>query len=261
MYWLLCLLVFAAAYFLNSIYISIFYHRGLCHRAVTLKPWVVRFVAATGNWVTGLDPKGWICMHRLHHAHSDTEDDPHSPKNGGILAVFLAQHKSYERVLVGLHRGKAKYTAVVSDLDFPVHWLNTKRLWLLPFFIHISVGSLMGFFTGMWALGACYTIGLMCHPIQGWLVNSFGHAKGTRNFDTPDDSRNNAWVAAFILGEGYQNNHHAYPASAKFSYGRGEFDMGYLLCLLCQKLGLLSIHRETMIPAYQADPPDVRKAA
>ena len=250
MYLFICVAVFLSAYMLNSIYISIFYHRGLCHRSVTLTPAMVRFVAATGNWVTGLDPKGWICMHRLHHTHSDTLEDPHSPRNGGILSVFRAQHKSYERVLVGLHRKEAKYLAAVADLDFPVHWLNTKRLWLLPLGLHLAIGIAIGLFSGLWALGFCYTAGLMCHPIQGWLVNSFGHAHGPRNFDTPDDSRNNVWIAYLILGEGYQNNHHAYPASAKFAYKPWEFDLGYWLCLCCEKAGLLTINREMLIPRY-----------
>ena len=262
MYWLVCFTVFLSAYMLNSLYISIFYHRGLCHRAVTLKPWMVRFVATTGNWLTGLDPKGWICMHRLHHAHSDTEADPHSPSNGGILSVFFAQHKAYERVLVGLYRGEAKYVAAVADLDFPVHWLNTKRLWLLPLVIHLGIGLVIGYTTGYWLLGSCYAVGLMCHPIQGWLVNSFGHAHGPRNFETPDDSRNNKWVARFILGEGYQNNHHAYPASAKFAYTPQEFDMGYWLCRVCQRLGLLTINKATLIPKYaQESRTSQRKAA
>ena len=248
MYYLVCALVLLAAYLLNSMYMTVFYHRGLCHGAVTLRPAFRRFVVATGNWVTSLDPKGWVCMHRMHHAYSDTDADPHSPMNGGILSVFRAQHKSYERTLAGLHRGNTRYTAHVEDLDFPVHWLNTKRLWLLPLAIHFTIGLLFATLGRMPLLGACYFMGLMCHPIQGWLVNSFGHARGGRNFDTPDNSRNNRWVAWLIVGEGLQNNHHAHPASAKFSYAPGEHDDGYLLCRLCEKLGLLTIQQATLIP-------------
>jgi stearoyl-CoA desaturase (delta-9 desaturase) len=101
----------------------------------------------------------------------------------------------------------------------------------------------------MWALGACYFFGIMSHPIEGWIVNSLGHAVGGRNFETPDNSRNNHLAAWLILGEGYQNNHHRYPASAKFSYQPWELDLGFGVSLLLEQLGLLEIRRELLIPS------------
>lgn len=120
-------MVFVAMYVLNMLYITVFYHRGLAHGAVRMKPWLRWVVAHTGNWVTGLDPKGWSCMHRLHHQHSDTAEDPHSPKNGGLLNVFGAQLRSYQRVLIGLMRCERKYTVVVRDLDFRVSAQRIER--------------------------------------------------------------------------------------------------------------------------------------
>src|SRR5262252_6756655 len=71
--------MFLAAYLLNIFYITVLYHRGLTHGAVRLRPFTRNLLIHTGNWVTGLDPKGWACMHRLHHMHSDTALDPHRP--------------------------------------------------------------------------------------------------------------------------------------------------------------------------------------
>ncbi|MEO2168503.1 MAG: hypothetical protein ABGY42_10365, partial [bacterium] len=88
----------------------------------------------------------------------------------------------------------------------------------------------------------------MSHPIEGWIVNALGHAVGGRNFDTDDNSRNNHFGAWLILGEGFQNNHHAYPDSARFSYRASEIDPGYGLSLLLERAGLVSIRRETLIP-------------
>jgi fatty-acid desaturase len=99
-----------------------------------------------------------------------------------------------------------------------------------------------------WLLGAAYFLGMMSHPVQGGLVNSLGHAWGGRNFDTPDNSRNNHPVAWLIFGEGFQNNHHRYPASARFSYRRHEVDLGYAACILLEKLGLVEIQRASLIP-------------
>jgi len=97
------------------------------------------------------------------------------------------------------------------------------------------VGILVG---GFWA-GAAYWLGIMSHPVQGWMVNAFGHAYGYRTFDTPDHSRNNTLVAWLVFGEGYQNNHHHAPTSPKFSVLPGEIDLGYLLCRGAVRLGMI----------------------
>ena len=89
---------------------------------------------------------------------------------------------------------------------------------------------------------------MLSHPLQGFVVNAFGHRFGGRNFDTPDHSRNNLIVAALVFGEGLQNNHHRYPASARFSYRLPELDLGYVWCQGLEKLRCLSINRATLIP-------------
>ena len=69
MYILICAAVFLVAYLLNTTLITVFYHRGLAHRAVVLRPGARQFAARYGIWLTGLDAKGWVCMHRQHHRH------------------------------------------------------------------------------------------------------------------------------------------------------------------------------------------------
>jgi stearoyl-CoA desaturase (delta-9 desaturase) len=240
-YWIACAAVFIAAYLLNITYITVFYHRGLTHQAVKLSPWARKLVVATGNWVTGLDPKGWSAMHRLHHVYSDTQKDPHSPRYYGIFGLMLQQLYSYNGILRKLNKGDPEVTRVVSDLDFPVSWLNRKKLWALPYVLHVAVWLGLGFGLDMWMLGYCYFLGMMSHPIQGWMVNAFGHSHGYRNFQTGDDSRNNTLVAWLVFGEGYQNNHHRYPKAAKFSIKWFEVDPGYALCLGLQAIGALEI--------------------
>ena len=70
---------------LSLVYTSIFYHRALAHRALILRPWLETWIAWSGVWITGIDPKGWVCMHRLHHAHSDGPLDPHIPVQVGVI--------------------------------------------------------------------------------------------------------------------------------------------------------------------------------
>lgn len=120
---ILFLIALAIGYLINITYITVFYHRALAHGAVTFTPSMQRFVAHTGIWATGIDPKGWTCMHRLHHRHSDTSSDPHSPRNSGIFSVATAQLLFYEKALRGLIAGRKEFVSVVPDLEFPIHWL------------------------------------------------------------------------------------------------------------------------------------------
>jgi fatty-acid desaturase len=249
MYVLACLVVLATTYLINTTMISVVYHRGLAHGAVALSPAARAFAAYAGIWLTGLDPKGWVCMHRRHHEFSDTDTDPHSPVRYGIFGVLLAQLRSYERTLKGLAAGDPRYTEFVADLDFPINRLNAKGIWYMPYMVHAAIAVAVAVPTGMWALGACYFFGMMSHPIEGWIVNSLGHAVGSRNFDTPDNSRNNHFAAWLIVGEGFQNNHHRYPASARFSYRWYEVDPGYAICRLLQAARVLTIQRATLIPS------------
>jgi fatty-acid desaturase len=247
MYLATCGAVFLAAYLLNILTITVGYHRGLAHKAVRLHPALRRGVLVGGNWLTGLDPKAWVVMHRLHHEHSDTPLDPHSPVNVGILGIGLEQLRNYKRVIVGLLKNEPEYTRYAKDLDFPLNVLNRTGRWYLPYVLHGVVGLALGLGVG-WLLGAAYFLGMMSHPVQGGIVNSLGHAVGGRNFDTSDNSRNNHLAAWLIFGEGFQNNHHRYPGSASFSYRRHEIDLGYGACVLMEKVGLLTIQRDYLIP-------------
>lgn len=241
--------VLVAGYTLNMAYITVFYHRGIAHGALRVPPRVLRFVAVTGNWVTGIDLAGWVCMHRMHHAYADGPDDPHSPRNGGLLRVALAQLRSYERALAGLTREDERYTRFVRDLGVDVSALNRRGLWPLPYIAHVAVAVALALATHEPLVGAAYFAGLMSHPVQGWLVNALGHAFGHRNFDTRDDSRNNVAVALTVFGEGLQNNHHAYPRSARFSYHWWEPDPGWWLCRLLALARVVEIRPSGLIPS------------
>lgn len=260
MYFALCVTVFLLAYLVNMLMITVGYHRGLAHEAVEMHPGLRRFVVVAGNWITGLDPKAWVVMHRMHHAYSDTPKDPHSPVNTGILGVGMAQLRSYERVLRALHKNKPSYVKFAYGMeDFDLNWLNRTHRWWLPYVVHGLIATFMAA-SGAWVLGIAYFAGMMSHPIQGGMVNAFGHAIGSRNFDTNDNSRNNLVVAWLVMGEGLQNNHHRYPNSAKFSYRPWEPDHGYLACRAFEALGLLTIDHAHLIPTPPVVVPGVARA-
>lgn len=234
--------IFLAGYLLNMFYITVFYHRGLTHSALKLGPGIRRWIAWSGIWVTGLDPKAWVCMHRLHHLHSDTAEDPHSPWNAGVFGVLYAQLVSYEKTIVGLFKNQEPYVSTVKDLNFPVSWIIRKKLWWVPYTVTLGLAVVLGFVFQSLGIGIAYYLGMMSHPIQGWLVNALAHRYGYRNFDTPDQSKNNSLVAWFVFGEGYQNNHHATPESAKFSKRWFEVDFGYVMCVFARIFGLVKFN-------------------
>lgn len=241
-------LVFLGAYTLNVLYITVFYHRGLAHEAVVMSPRMRRFVAKTGSWVTGIDAKAWVCMHRMHHRFSDTDKDPHSPLFGGVWGLFKKQLSSYRKALVALIRGHESYEKSVADLGIEVSWVNVKRLWYLPYLSHLLIGIGLYLLTGSALIGTAFVLGISSHPIEGWAVNALAHSYGYRNFETTDHSQNNTWVALLVAGEGYQNNHHRFPDAAKFSHRWFEFDWGYLLCRIMSVCGVLKIAKQERNP-------------
>lgn len=240
---LLAIGLFAFGYLVSMSYTSIFYHRALAHEALSIPNWMRTFIQHSGMLVTGIDPKGWICMHRLHHQHSDSPLDPHSPHHTGFWYTFIKQHKSFETVIVKLMKNDPKYTVVVKDIPFDVHFLNRSGFWYVPFVAHALIGYTIAIYFQNPLAGCGYFFGICGHPIQGFMVNAFGHSLGYRNFECPDKSTNNTFVALTCLGEGYQNNHHQFPKSPKFSLKATEFDPGYVVVKFLAIFGIVKIKK------------------
>lgn len=241
MVFLLVVVFFFVGYIINMFAVTVLYHRGLAHQSVKLNPKTIWFVEHFGVWMTGIDPLAWACMHRLHHRYSDTEKDPHSPLHFGVFGVLIAQMKSYEMILGKLKDGDSFYKSVVQDIPFGVNKLSLGGLWLLPYFVLAAICLALGFWISVPLAGVALYLGLMTHPIQGWMVNSFAHKFGYVSYETGDNSKNNRLVALLVFGEGLQNNHHAFPNAANFALTAGEHDPGYALCRAGHSLGWLQI--------------------
>jgi stearoyl-CoA desaturase (delta-9 desaturase) len=237
-------------------YVSVVLHRGLSHRALVLPQWFIHLVTMwSASFVIYVNPKVWVAEHRLHHAHSDTDQDP-DKKPGWNLWQFTwwsitnpaGPHDEHVARLV---REPALNTWVMRLYSDPKFGLFSQVVtgMLLPFWI----------FGGLWQ-GAIGWLGLrlggvLVKMIQGY----FSHSPlyGYRNFDTDDVSNNlNGWFATWVsAGESLQNNHHARPQSPTHAFKAGERDFGMFLVRFWQMLGLVTIpEKNTVTPVAEVAP-------
>ena len=251
MFLILCF--FVAHWYLSLFAQTFFLHRYAAHKTFTMsRGWERFFFVFT--WITQgssyLSPWAYGVMHRMHHKHSDTLEDPHSPVNVGFLGIFRAQYDGYVAVEQGLKNNDPVFMGHGDDLE--MGWANRTHRWYLPYVLHVVVAVIVGAIFG-WPIGLALWAGAMSHPAQGAAINYFGHARGGRNFDLDDNSRNNHLTAWLVLGEGFQNNHHRWPSSARFSCRGHEVDPGYGVVRALQMLRVLRINERTLAPQLTRD--------
>jgi stearoyl-CoA desaturase (delta-9 desaturase) len=202
-------------------------HRGLAHHAYDTSRWL-RFVLASVATSAGqLGPLWWASIHRLHHARSDRDEDPHDARNG-----FVWAHAGWFLV----HTYDEVQWQWIPDLanERELRWLD--RHYLAPVAALVFTLALVG---GWWAVtwGFAVSTVLLWHATS--LLTSLSHRIGTRRFRTQDDSKNHPAIALVTLGEGWHNNHHRYPRSARLGHAWWELDLSYLGLRMLAALGLV----------------------
>jgi stearoyl-CoA desaturase (delta-9 desaturase) len=203
------------------------------------------FFAVCGTLTLEGGPIFWTAIHRIHHQRSDQPGDPHSPREGAWWAhvgwILVGETKHNNTMLLGKYApdlAKDRFYVWLNDY----HWVPNVALAVLLY----AVGGLpfllwAGFFRIVFGLHAT------------WLVNSATHMWGGRRFATRDDSRNNWWVALMSFGEGWHNNHHAHPTSARHGLAWYEFDPSWLQIKLLKKLGLAKSVQVASIKTHLAE--------
>jgi fatty-acid desaturase len=236
------LAAFAIMYFFAiNVGIGVAYHRLLTHRGYKVPKWVEYFVTMCGTLALEGGPIFWVATHRVHHQNSDHEGDPHTPHDGtwwahaGWILSGRALHS--ETALLGRYAPDLTRDPVHVWLS-KYHWLPLTTTGILQLIIgaaltpaHPVIGAI-----GMMLWGTMLRVTIGLHAT--WLVNSATHLWGKRRFETKDDSRNNWWVALLTGGEGWHNNHHAHPVSARHGLVWYEFDINYYCIWLLNKVGL-----------------------
>jgi stearoyl-CoA desaturase (delta-9 desaturase) len=175
-------------------------------------------------------PIFWVATHRIHHRFSDVEGDPHSPRDGGWWA-----HMGWILTGRALHHDAAVLAKYAPDLArdrFQV-WIS-KYHYVPQIVLGVALLAAGGWPWLLW--GTFLRTVFILHST--WLVNSATHMWGSRRFETRDDSTNNWWVALLSFGEGWHNNHHAHPTSARHGLAWYELDMNWIGIRTLQAFGL-----------------------
>jgi stearoyl-CoA desaturase (delta-9 desaturase) len=239
--------------------IGMCYHRLLTHRGYTCPKWVEYAMSICATLSMEGGPIFWVSTHRVHHQLSDQEGDPHTPREGGWWA-----HIGWLLIGESLHsqgEAMARYSPDLARDRFHVwlskyHWLPISISGVLLFaggWYWASPGNGLVNGIGMVLWGGLLRVTIGLHAT--WLVNSATHMWGSRRFKTRDDSRNNWWVALFTGGEGWHNNHHAHPVSARHGLTWYEIDPNFWGIWILSKIGLAK-----KIQVAKFDPNDPKPA-
>jgi stearoyl-CoA desaturase (delta-9 desaturase) len=241
------LALLAGLYLLCAFGTTIGFHRYFTHKGFETGPVVKATLAILGCMTMQGPITQWVTDHRKHHAMSDQEGDPHSPHVGhgdgpwGSVKGFVHAHVGWMFTNMGMEQGR-EYGRDLYE-DRLVRTIDRMYLlWVvlslgLPFAIGYLVGGTLaaGFAGLVWG----GLVRIFAYQHATFSVNSICHMFGRRDFRSRDESRNNWLVAVLVLGEGWHNNHHAFPSSARHGLLRGQVDVSWLVIRGLERVGLV----------------------
>lgn len=212
--------------------VTVYLHRYSAHRSIDMHPALRHFFRFWSWFTTGMITRQWTAIHRKHHAATETEEDPHSPKVQGIWQILWKGTEAY--------REAARDSAILEryGAGCPDDWLErnlySRHEMLGVGLLAVIDVALFGFIgISVWA------VQMLWIPVLGaGVINGVGHYWGYRNFESPDASTNMVPWGILIGGEELHNNHHTYPNSARLSQKWWEFDAGWMWIRLFQAFGL-----------------------
>ena len=231
--------VAAGLYFASGILgVNVCFHRTLTHRGLVLAKPLEYVLAFCGSLTVQGGPISWVATHRVHHAKSDRPGDPHGVDKG----LFWAHIGWMLFVDPDFPKDDKIFARYTPDLQAQPYYLFLERFFMpLQLALAVALFALGGW---SWVIWGIFVRLLVTYHIT-WSVNSAAHAWGYRTYATKDQSTNNWWVALLTAGEGWHNNHHAFPTSARHGLRRREFDLTWIIIRSLKALGLA---KEIVVP-------------
>jgi stearoyl-CoA desaturase (delta-9 desaturase) len=237
------IVIFFVAHWYLSLFGQTFYlHRYSAHRMFTMnRSWEKFFYIYT--WLmqgsSYLNARAYAILHRMHHAYSDTEKDPHTPQFfREVFSMMWHTRKIYNGVLYGTLEVEEKF-----DKNFPVYPVIDKIAdsWFSRLTFAFGYIAFYVAFANYWWMYLLLPVHFLMGPVQGAIVNWAGHKYGYRNYDEPDHSKNTLVFDLLMLGELFQNNHHHAGARPNFAFKWWEFDPVYPVIRLLDKIGVIKL--------------------
>ena len=211
-------------YIFTGLGITMGYHRYFTHRSFHAKPWLENLLAIAGSLSLQGPLKKWVFDHRLHHIYSDKHDDPHNSRKGLFWShmgwmFFEPEYTIEQKKMLPRLMKDFKEKDFLNTISKPIPYL------MLQVLVFGLVFLIFDWKAALWATFFRYA---WVYHIT-WSVNSFSHWFGYKTYNSGDDSRNNIIVGFLALGEGWHNNHHAFPLSARHGLDKNQFDFTYLV--------------------------------
>ena len=219
---------------------SFFHHRYAAHRAFTMSRGWERFFFAYSFIMQGssyMSPRIYAILHRMHHAYTDTELDPHSPSfDKNWVSMMWRTSITYVRIKKDKMKVEERFLKNIPAKNWLDSFGNTwysRILWS-----GVYVWFYIAFAPSLWWY-LLIPVHILMGPIHGMVINWFAHKYGHTNFETDNTSKNLFKVDVLMLGEGYHNNHHKYPSRGNFAVKKGEFDPVYPVIAVLHKLKVI----------------------
>jgi stearoyl-CoA desaturase (delta-9 desaturase) len=254
--------VFFVLHWQASVFFQTFFlHRYGAHRQFTMsKGWerVFHLMTYVAQGSSFLSPRGYAILHRMHHAYSDTPEDPHSPRNhSNVFTMMWATKHRYDDFAYRRVDPEERFRGGYPEWPLID---NLSQSWVA----RIAWGTVYTLFyfkfATVWWLWLLLPLHFIMGPIHGAIVNYCGHRFGYRNFDNGDDSKNTLVFDFVTLGELFQNNHHKFAMSPNFGVRRFELDPTYLAIRVLSWLKIIDISGAQSMryplrsPAAEPDP-------
>jgi stearoyl-CoA desaturase (delta-9 desaturase) len=239
------ILIFFVSHWYLSLFSQTFYlHRYSAHKMFTMNKFWEKFFYLFTYLTQGasyLTPRPYAIMHRMHHAFSDTEKDPHSPH---FFKEVMSMMKYTYKIFSGIHNNKLQFDAKF-DRNFPewktVDWMaNT---WTSRLLFGIGYVLFYVYFATSWWMYFLLPIHFLMGPVHGAIVNWAGHKYGYRNFNENDHSKNTLIFDFLMLGELFQNNHHHAGSRPNFAAKWWEIDPVYPIIKILDKVKIIKLVR------------------
>jgi len=236
------LLFFCALWYLSLFSQTFFQHRYAAHGAFTMTKGWERFFFIVAYLTQGssyMSPKAYAIMHRLHHAYTDTEQDPHSPSfSKNIWSMMWRTRNIYRDIFKGTADVELKFTKNVPEWDRFDRWANSGLSRLI--WVALYVGVFLWLESPLW-LYPLLPVAISMGAFHGAIINWFAHKYGYKNYLLKNTSENLLHIDILMLGESYHNNHHKHPSAVNFGRRWHEIDPVYAIIRLFAWLGIIKL--------------------